>query len=348
MMCFHLIISFLLLSHGVCFVTWLSPLQRRPTQAFVVQQTTRNLSSSVEDLLTEEFAAQHAEQVQETVKFPLIPDPIVLYVLTQAIENLSEEVSADTLQKLQEMMGAEGTATEYDDMSPDDRNALADQIASELNTKIDVPMFTEEQELEVLQQIMRVALQVMTTSDAELREAAVDAQVDFSRNLLQSKESRKQLVQTLNQAVDIPILDESQEETILQAAVNHVADTLESLLPPQFLETLRGASPNGIAETKSFLVDTVTEKVTVVGLSKEQEHAMIETLVDILLDTYVDETEAEFLVLTKEQQEEEMLERMRLLERELELSQRRHEREQIAIKAKMDRLKARLDGARGR
>ena len=299
-------------------------------------------------VFSEELSATIAEEVQKRVELPFVPEPIVLFVMSQAIQNLSSDLSPGTLEKIQEALQAESTESTYDDMPDEERNALADQVAAELNAKIDVPMFDEEQELQVLQQVMRVVLQVMTTSDVEARGAMLQTQLQLSRDILGSDESRAKLVKAINAAVDVPILGESEEEAILTTAVNMCAETLQTLLPPDLIETLKGESPDGLLRMKEYLIVRVNERVDIAGLSEEQEQVLVEKMVDILIDTYVDDTEAEFLLLTKEEQQATLEEREAVLTREIELSTKRYEREQQNLAAQLARIQLRLQAYGGK
>jgi len=305
-------------------------------------------SSSLQHVFTEELSAAIAEEVQKRVEIPFVPQPIVLFVMTQAIQNLSSDLSEDTLQKIQEMLEAESTESTYDDTPKEERDALADQVARELNAKIDVPMFDEVQELEVLKQIMRVVLQVMTTTDVEVRNAMMQTQLEVGRDILGGDESRAKLVQAINAAVDVPILGESEEEAILTTAVGMCAELLQTLLPPDLIETLKGESPEGLLRMKEYLITTVNAKVDLVGLSEEQEQVLVEKMVEILIDTYVDDTEAEFLLLTKEEQQSTLEEKATSLNREMESSTRRYQREQQNLAAQLERIQLRLQSVTGK
>lgn len=157
------------------------------------------------------------------------------------------DLSQNSLEKIQEVLEAESTEFTYDNMPEEERNVLADQVAAELNRKIDVPMFDEEQELQVLQQIMRVVLQVMTMSQLEARGAMLQTQLQLSRDVLGSDESQAKLVKVITAAVDVPILGESEEEAVLTTTVNMCAETLQTLLlPPDLIEMLKGESPDSL------------------------------------------------------------------------------------------------------
>lgn len=332
----------LVLSLASSFTTTCSlSLQQRPRTTCLSAAATTE--SQLANVFTKELSAALAEEVQKRVELPFVPEPVVLFVMTQAIQRLSVDLSPSTLQQVQELLDAEDTESKYDDLPEEERNALADQVAAELNTKIDVPMFDEEQELQALQQIMRVVFEVLTTTDVEARSAMVQTQLQVSRDLLGSDESRAQLVKSINAAVDIPILGEAEEEAILTTAVGMCADTLQALLPPDLIESLKGESPEGLVRMKEYLITTVNERVNLAGLSEEQEQVLIESMVDILIDTYVDDTDAEFLLLTKEEQQATLEERADKLSRELELSTRRYEREQQNLAAQYERIQSRLE-----
>lgn len=61
---------------------------------------------------------------------------------------------------------------------------------------------------------------------------------------------------------------------------------------------------------KAYLIARVNECVDIASLSQEQEQRLIEKMIDILIHTYVDNTEAEFLLLTKEEQQTALEEKL--------------------------------------
>lgn len=296
----------------------------------------------VRDVFTEKLAKQLAGEVQKAVNIPFIPRPVVEYIMTEAIKDLSTEVSRDTLGKVRELLAAASTKTKFDDFPAEDRDALAMQVASELNSKIDVPVLDEEQELQVLQEVFKVVFACLATSNATMRKELIKGSVEASKDLLGSDESRDALTKRLNEMVDIPLLDENQEEEILKKAVASSSQTLQTLIPPEFIETLQGQRPEALFETKVFLVEKLNEKVDIVGLNEEQESALLTAMVDIIVDNYVTGTDMEFMMLPQEQQQESLEEKYEFLKREKELSTERHEREQKNLDAKLERLEGKL------
>lgn len=297
----------------------------------------------VERVFSKEFTDSIAKDVTRRVNLPFVPAPIISYILKQAVGKLSTDLSRDTLVRLQEVLQTEATANKMDDLSKDELNALADQIASELNPAIDVPLLDEDQEEQTLQQIMRIVFSVICFEDPDLSQQILKTNIAASRDLLSNDpEKRQLLVAAINKAVDIPILDEDQELSLIANAVDSSADMLQSMLPPDMLETLKGETPESIGKMKEYVITTANEKLNIVGLSEEQERSLIETMVSILIDTYVDDADSQFLLMSAEEQLAKLIGMKETLERKQMFSQRAYEREQERMAIKMERLDSRI------
>ena len=57
---------------------------------------------------------------------------------------------------------------------------------------------------------------------------------------------------------------------------------LSRLLPPSFLQALRGESPAGLAHTKDFIIDQINQDVDLMGLNESQERDLIALLTRLL------------------------------------------------------------------
>eukprot|EP00545_Synedropsis_sp_CCMP1620_P012093 CAMPEP_0119014742 /NCGR_PEP_ID=MMETSP1176-20130426/10341_1 /TAXON_ID=265551 /ORGANISM="Synedropsis recta cf, Strain CCMP1620" /LENGTH=346 /DNA_ID=CAMNT_0006967979 /DNA_START=39 /DNA_END=1079 /DNA_ORIENTATION=- len=320
------------LSFSLAFIT--PP--RCPSTAFTLSAT------PMQEVFSDEFTEQIAADVTRAVNLPFVPSPVVAYILKQSIRKISTDLSKDTMERLQEVLQTEATSSTLDDLSKDEINSLADQVAKELNLSIDAPMLDEEQEFLVLQQIMRVVFSVITTNDKEKHKAFIKTNISASKDLLSSPESRKTLVAAINKAVDVPILDETQEATLIGAAVEASSDLVRSLLPPDLIETLKGETPESIGKMKEYVIASANEKLDIAGLSEDQERMLLEAMVSILIDTYVDNTEAEFLLMTPDEQKVKLKEMKETLERKKDLSQRRYEREQSNLAVQIERIDLRI------
>ena len=108
-----------------------------------------------------------------------------------------------------------------------------------------------------------------------------------------------------NEAADIPLLNKGQKESVLYKTVEDVCASAlqEQVLPTSLIAPRKGESLDIISQMKEYMIETVYQKVDLVGFSEKQEEATIRTtMVEIILDTYVDGTQAGFLVLFKEEQ----------------------------------------------
>jgi hypothetical protein len=151
------------------------------------------------------------------------------------------------------------------------------------------------------------------------------------------------MVEHMNRIVDIPLLGEGQEEKLLTSAVEACAHVIENVLPQEVAKALSGESPDGIAKTKALVVNRINEQVDLIGLSEEQEKSLIETLVDLIINEYVDGTQAEYLFLDITGQEELLKERRDQVIREGEFSKRRFQREQKNVASKLERIDGRIE-----
>ena len=334
--------GFLLASRGAR-ITQLRPVSFGPSRNAPIQQTT---PEQIEDIFTKDLAAEIAAEVQNTVVIPFIPKPAIEYVLTEAIQRLSFDLSPGLVKKVKEVLDAAATSTDFDDFSKEELDELAKEVSKELNLCIDAPILNEQQELLVLTEVFKIVFNYICSSDAARRRQFIETEMKVSRELFGTKESQQKLAEAVNKAVDIPLLDEKQEERILIAAVQNCAETLHSLLPPELIEILKGEQPDSISAMKDWMVDKVNQKVDLFGFDEKQEKALIEALVDVLIDQYVDGTEMEFLLFSDEEQRESLQEKCSLLEREIEISRDRFEREQRNLNARLERLRSRLEGGR--
>ena len=96
--------------------------------------------------------------------------------------------------------------------------------------------------------------------------------------------------------------------------------------------------------SKIFLSSKVNEKVDLIGLTEAQEDAVIRTMVDMLIEEYVDPTATETLLLTKEEQRIKYEEQVLAIEHEMQLSKLRFDREQAHLVDQLHAVQAKLRG----
>lgn len=305
--------------------------------------------ASIETVFTENFAEEIATLLEGQMKISLIPSALVVHVLTQVIAKIvAADISTQSLESIQEILEAEATPTGFDDVEAGQVNELVSTLAVELNAVIDIPLVKEEKELEILHAILKAVFSVLTTSKQDYEKVVAKNQIQLSHDLLGSAETRRAMVAHINEIVDIPLVGEDQEDILLASAVEICAKAVQDILPGDVIKALSGESPDGIAKTKSLVVDRINEKVDLIGFSEKQERCFIETLVDLLINECVDGTQVEYIFLDAEGQEALLKERRNQVVREGKFSERRFQREQKSVASKLQRIDDRIDEARKR
>ena len=105
----------------------------------------------------------------------------------------------------------------------------------------------------VLQQVFKIVFSVIANSSKERRLALFSSAKDIALDLFQPA-SRHKLVERINEIIDVPVLNESQEEKLLSVGIDYCASTLENLLPKQLVTSLRAENSTSMDEFKKFLV----------------------------------------------------------------------------------------------
>jgi hypothetical protein len=315
------------------------------TGTSTVAAATTLAKPSIKTVFTDEFAEEIATLLEGQMQIPLVPSSLVIHVLTQVIAAIvaADNISPQTLESIQEVLEGEATPTALDDVEGEQINVLVTTLAGELNAVIDVPLLDEAKELEMLNVILKAIFGVLTTSKQDYDKLISKTKIRFSQDLLASEETRRAMVEHMNRIVDIPLLGEGQEEKLLTSAVEACAHVIENVLPQEVVKALSGESPDGIAKTKALVVNRINEQVDLIGLSEEQEKSLIETLVDLIINEYVDGTQAEYLFLDITGQEELLKERRDQVIREGEFSKRRFQREQKNVASKLERIDGRIE-----
>jgi hypothetical protein len=300
-------------------------------------------------MFDEYFAERISVEIQKDLLFP-VPSPMLTYIVQQAVSSLSTDLSINSKEQLQEILEAAATPTENDDLTEQDIHRLADAIAKDINPKINVPVLDEEQEYVLLQQIMRVILPALTQTGGGggVSLPSAEANLQLSRNLLGGPQARQKLVRALdkqveeNMAIFSSLVNDKQRLDLISQAVDACAVFLYKLLPPDLCKTLRDESPQGLLEMKEYLIDTVNKKVDLMGFDETQEREFIATMVNLLIDEYIQDDTTASLFLSPAEQEDRLKEKRAALQREKVLSQRRYAREQARLEEQLTQLDNRL------
>lgn len=316
---------------------------------------TSSNSTSLRLIFTEELCSLLADDVKERVDLPFIPETILAAIIDQSLQKLATHVSPEILKKIELMLAAAATESPYDDMGEAERNQLADEVAKEISQNVAMPMLVHaQQEDVVLQRIFRAVFAILTTKKCYAKDILV-AELDMVLRVFKDPSSRKLLVDAINKIVDIPMLNEHQEAIVFDTLIDRCADILEWILPVDFGTTLRDMPVDGVEEMKVYLVDTINSRINIPMLNEDQEQALIQGLVTILMDSSarlfeLEENEGDnttmttnvaFMLLSEEGQQQQLIRRCEQLEQDMVQSKR-------DFKAKYASLKAQLRQSRNR
>jgi len=331
-----------------------------PTDADCTRSSTSPSASALllQSVLLNQSIEDISDRIASRIVLPFyIPQPILSAATTLAVEQLSTDVlSSDLLGRIGEVAVATTSRTSATELMDDDDDddgvsdnaevdAISEQIATELNGQIDLPVLDEEQELVIFQAIGRALMAVLTTPDAIDIDpkGMADLAVESAQELLGGKEGRRRLAQVLNAKLDFPLLGEEGEQELLERALDACANRLLEVLPRELVHALRGV-PNcdGLEKTKEFVVASINRKVDIIGLTEDQEAHLITILVDVVIDLCIGDTEVELLLMNPEERTNALQERTVALKRQLKIARKRHKAERTDLEAQIRRIEERI------
>ena len=279
-------------------------------------------------------------------QIPLVPQPLVRYYAAQILEQI--QLQPQTWQRLNDLWAAETTPTRADDYQREQVTDLAEQVAVELQIEncVQVPLLSKEQELSIVKFVVNIIFQQLTTTASERQQRRSRQQFETAQSLL-NPDRREELVERVTQKVSIPLVNdnEKQKETLIRPVIDQAAGLLQKILPQPVVHTLSGENPDEAAHVKEWAIAKLDEVLGVVpGHSSELTKDIAKWLVEIFLedDIRIDDTRPVFYLLTQEEQVNLLRKRQEQVTMEMELCQKRFDREMAFWKAKQNRLILRL------
>jgi len=172
---------------------------------------------------------------------------------------------------------------------------LAENVANALNPYIDIPILDENVEKILIQKVV----QTMIVEKGGVLEAAAGQSAKFAsgsatflqehgtRTLvgIQTEESRKKWAIELNKKIDLPLLNEKQEQVIFEKAVGVLSNYLLEKIPPAVLkEAVKGGKD---PEIEKFLEELLVSLLNF-PMSDEDKHKVSKMMVDSWLGMATD------------------------------------------------------------
>ena len=305
-------------------------------RAEAVDQSMRIISAAEQ----EDIAANLIENISIPFLPRVILDAVLVKVVAAVVETLqSANLDSNARAAIRQAAKAQSAGADEETMM---------RLAQDVSKRLDLPLLTHTQQHALVLQVLSVMLGD-TTLSGSLLQGAASAHRTFGRMLL-SPTSRKALATKINEAVDLPMLSEQQEQRLFEAAVEALGTAIDSIIPAELQKMLDGldASEIGLlkASTTQRLVETVKLPVPV-PLPAATIHTLVSATVDALFSCLLD-TELGSSALAPEDQ----LVRVRRLEAEAQAEaaflQRKSEREQRQYRGGWRRWKRRRRQSRMR
>ena len=299
------------------------------------------LAQSSESVLSvlhlEDLTSTISEHPLVRAALPLMPQSlkeIIVGTAVHAVAQHLDKADLDATTREQLRLAASGLTT---GVAPE----VVQQLTDQLSDSLDLPLMSHSQKCAIVHLVATLMLgdaNVLAHSVSAVgeRKQRIGSQVE----MLRDPERRKALATRLNEQIDLPLLDEAQEQVVFERIVDTLGGAIARLIPPTWDEVLRGLSADEIAYFKQHAARRLEEELLapLPMLPKEYTSVAVRTFVDYAVDYAVDRTELGHAVLAPSEQ----LQRLRRLEAELRAEdaavQRRALRQRHAIARKLQSL----------
>lgn len=153
-------------------------------------------------------------------------------------------------------------------------------VIRKLNEEIYIPLISRETQNEIVETMCNVFF--TSTGLAAVRRQMVAR----SLRAVANDETRGKLASELNAMVDIPILNEDQEQALAEKFIDMCVHLLDTFIPAPIRKILDTTSPDELKEIRNTLVKRLGERIDLPWSSKESEEKAIRHVVDSFLAFY--------------------------------------------------------------
>jgi len=274
--------------------------------------------------------------VIERVSLPMVPTSMQEAILAKCVQHVSDELPKYlTSRQLQNLRA--GVDKAGSDISTQEREKLVKAMADTLQVAL-LPSNMREKVACVIIDAVLGDVTVAGTAGAFV--AVAGTSIGSAGSLLDA-DGRKRIATRLNEQVDLPLLNEEQEQVLFEKFVDAVVQPLEKLIPEDMRSHLKAASAAELEALKQHLTETLLEKLPGLPfLDKEKERQMLRVVVDFIVETFIDHSGLDGVLLTPEVQ----LMRIKQAEQDaimaFELARRQNARREAAMKRHLASVRA--------
>ena len=201
----------------------------------------------IEPLVVEHIVASACDRFVVPLLPRIVSDTVVSAVVTAVVQRLeSADLDASAQRAIHEAAIAQSQGV---------TDATAARISREVSAQLSLPLLTDVQKHSLVEQVLALILGDTTLLQLSSR-AAASVHQSVGRTLLDPAK-RIELATRLNEAVDLPMLNEAQEQKLFETLVAALGRAIDSLFPSQLASALRGLDGAEIA----LLKETTTERL---------------------------------------------------------------------------------------
>ena len=234
----------------------------------------------------------------EDATFPGLDEPAVILTDTEIeliARNLKETVDFPFLPNVLEKQIIKGVLTEFCKLGPvalpkglfeelvsgnQDWENVKEEVIHDLNDVICIPIVSRD----VQDKIVDSVCTVMFTSKSE--KAARRQMIGRALQNTLNQDSDEEVATMLNNMVDIPMMNEEQEQVLMLKLVKKINKAFETMVPEDMREILTHSSPEDLREARTHLIDRLNEKIDIPFKTEEEERVYFSSIVDFLLKRY--------------------------------------------------------------
>lgn len=253
---------------------------QQPTPKFAqLEGTMSRTPSRTLQNLTKDQIEDVAQVMARTAPLPM-PGPMKLMVTRAATARIlqaihEKKIPEDVNDRLAEALNG-GLLSEK----------LANETVIALKPHIDIPFVDEAKEEECIRWLVRfLVIEEPTFVETGLGSSAEFLQTSGLSTLKQLQDNglRKQLATEINEQVDLPILNEDQEQALFERIIDAFAEQVEKRVPPDLLKKTLETGEDAF-EIETFLIELLERSVTIPSaahgfISPEKKHEIAEKVV---------------------------------------------------------------------
>ncbi|KAK3247440.1 hypothetical protein CYMTET_43060 [Cymbomonas tetramitiformis] len=237
-------------------------------------------TSSASGILTEEQVAVISEKADALLDIPLLPSGLKAVLLMQAVKTVSLQLDRRLTHEQRQRV----QALDVGAVPPED---FVEELVVTLRGAIDIPILDQPMEDEVLRVVLKAMLADQSVS-SQVASSAAKSTISAFR-ALKDPRSREALVARLNKAVDLPLLDEEQEQALFNKVVDIICIAIDAVIPASWMTVLQSSSKAELDAFSEYLVQHLQKKLEPVRLlSAEQTHLIARFVVDAFLGWLVE------------------------------------------------------------